>query len=127
MIELNLILYAKPRQIRSLTDALLSLAKAARLESGCVTARVFVAAEDSNCLSYIETWESAEELRRMIRSRHFSQLATLLELAAAPPECRFRVIAETHGLEFAAQVRDVPGEGDRKEPAAPPPPWRRRT
>lgn len=106
MIELDLILHTPPGQTRRLIDALQSLAKSARAETGCASVRLFVAVGDSNCVCYVETWESEDALRRMVASRHFSQLAALMELAAEPPECRFRVIAETRGLEFAAEVRE---------------------
>lgn len=105
MVELYLILRAPPRRTRFLIDALRSLAKNARAEPGCAEVRLFVAVGDSNRVCYVETWESEDVLRRMIASRHFSQLAALMELAVEPPECEFRFIAETRGLEFATQVR----------------------
>jgi quinol monooxygenase YgiN len=106
MIELHLILRAPPRQTRSLVDALQALAKSARAEPGCTAVRLFMAVGDSRCICYVETWESEEVLRRMIASRHFSQLAALMEMAVEPPECEFRFIVETRGLDFAVQVRE---------------------
>jgi quinol monooxygenase YgiN len=106
MIELHLILRAPPRQTRSLIEALQTLAKSARTEPGCIDVQLFVAVGEPQRVCYCEAWESEAGLRRMIASRHFSQLAALMELATEPPECQFRVIAETRGLEFANQVRD---------------------
>lgn len=108
MIELHLMLRTPRQQTRPVTAAFQSLAKQVRAEPGCRSARLFVAAENPHCLCYIETWESDEDVRRMIRSTHFSQLAALMELASEAPECEFRVIAETHGLEFPTRVRDRP-------------------
>jgi hypothetical protein len=51
-------------------------------------------------------WESEAALRSMIASRHFSQLAALMELSSEPPACEFRFISQTYGLGFAEQVRD---------------------
>jgi len=41
----------------------------------------------------------------MITSRHFSQLASLMELSSEAPACKFRFISQTYGLGFAEQVR----------------------
>jgi quinol monooxygenase YgiN len=112
MIELHLAIQLPRRQKRVLINAFQSLAKWARAEHGCSTAELFVAASDPRCLRYIETWKSEDELRQMIRSQHFSKLIALMELASEAPACEFRVIEETRGLEFAEQVRNLPG--DRK-------------
>lgn len=109
MIELHLLIQFPRRQKRSLLEAFQSLAKWARAEHGCFSAELFVAASPPCCLCYVETWKSEDELRQMLRSQHFSQLIALMELASEAPTCEFRVIAETRGLEFAAQVRDRPG------------------
>ncbi|WP_268741927.1 putative quinol monooxygenase [Methylohalobius crimeensis] len=105
-MELYLVLRAPPRRSRVMVRALQSLAKSARAESGCTGVRLFGAIGDPRCVCYVETWESEAVMRRMIASEHFSQLAALMELAAEPPECQFRVIAEIRGLEYAAQVRN---------------------
>jgi quinol monooxygenase YgiN len=110
MIELHLAIHLPRRQKRVLIKAFQSLAKWARAEHGCSSAELFVAASDPWCLRYIETWKSEDELRQMIRSQHFSQLIALMELASEAPACEFRVIEETRGLEFAAQVRDLLGD-----------------
>jgi predicted acylesterase/phospholipase RssA/quinol monooxygenase YgiN len=124
MIELHLLLHMPRQQTRPVIAAFRSLAKHVRAEPGCRSARLFVAAENPRCLCYVETWASDEDVRRMIRSPHFSQLAALMELASEAPECEFRVIAETHGLEFPARVRDRPDA--LAETAMPPERLRRR-
>lgn len=108
MIELHLVIHLPRRQKRVLINAFQSLAKWARAEHGCVSAELFLAAAEPRCLRYVEAWKSEDELRQMIRSQHFSRLIALMELASEAPDCEFRVIMETRGLEFAAQVRDYP-------------------
>ena len=82
-----------------------ALTRWARAEPGCLSARLFVADGDPRCVCYVEAWESEEALRRMIQSPHFSQLAALMELGSEAPDCEFRLITETRGLEFPASVR----------------------
>jgi quinol monooxygenase YgiN len=67
---------------------------------------VYKTVAGASYICYEEIWESEAALRRMIASRHFSQLAALMELSSEPPSCEFRFISQTYGLEFAEQVRD---------------------
>ena len=108
MIELHLVLRVPPNKTRPMIDALQVLAKSARAEPGCIAVGVYKTFGVPRCISYYETWESETVLRRMIASRHFSQLASLMELSAEPPDCQFRFIEEIRGLEYAAKVRDCP-------------------
>jgi len=108
MIELHLTLKVPLKKVRSMTEALQSLAKNARSEPGCLTVEVYKTVGAPCSLCYDEIWESEIELRRMITSKHFSQLASLMELSTEPPNCQFRFISQTHGLEFAEQVRGGP-------------------
>ena len=105
MIELHLVLKAPPNKTRTLIAALQVLAKCARIESGCMAVEVYKTAVGSRYICYEEIWESEVALRRMITSRHFSQLAALMELSSEPPACEFRFITKTYGLGFAEQVR----------------------
>jgi len=105
MIELHLVLTAPANQTRNLTAALQALAKNARVLQGCVKVEVYKNVAQPRCLCYDEVWASEPELRRMITSHHFSQLAALMELSSEPPSCEFRFISQTYGLGFAEQVR----------------------
>ena len=105
MIELHLILRAPPNQTRKWIAALQTLAKSARTLQGCVNVEVYKNVTQPRCLCYDEVWESEQELRRMIASHHFSQLAALMELSSEPPCCEFRFISQTYGLGFAELVR----------------------
>ena len=105
MIELHLVLKAPPNKTRTLIAALQALAKCARVETGCIAVEVYKTAVGSRYICYEEIWESEAALRSMISSRHFSQLAALMELSSEPPSCEFRFISQTYGLGFAEQVR----------------------
>lgn len=105
MIELHLYLLAHPQQTRSLVAALQALARLARLERGCLEARVFTESNDPRRFYYSEVWDVEENLRSMLRSERFIHLVELMEMAVEPPSLDFRTIAETHGLEFAWQAR----------------------
>ena len=105
MVELHLVIRVSLNKTRSLIDALQALAKSARAVSGCVAVEIYKAVGMSNCVCYVETWESEDVLQKMIASHHFSQLASLMELSVEPPDCEFRFISEVHRLDYALQVR----------------------
>ncbi|QPK63561.1 antibiotic biosynthesis monooxygenase [Methylomonas sp. LL1] len=98
-------LRAVPDQTRMLTDALQVLAQGVRSVPGCLSVEIYKTVATPHCLCYDEIWESEASLRRMIKSRHFSQLASLMELSSHPPVCEFRFISKTQGIDFADQVR----------------------
>jgi quinol monooxygenase YgiN len=105
MIELHLVLKAPPNKTRTLITALQALAKSARTVPGCIAVEVYKTVAEPRYICYDEIWDSEAALRRMIASRHFSQLAALMELSSEPPACEFRFISKTYGLGFAELVR----------------------
>jgi quinol monooxygenase YgiN len=105
MIELHLVFRVPLNKTRPVIEALQVLAKNVRTENGCIGVEVCKTVGVSRSIYYYETWESEIALQRMVTSRHFSQLASLMELSVEPPECQFRFITDIRGLEFAAQIR----------------------
>lgn len=104
MIELHLSIRLPRHKKRSLLKAFEFVAAWARAERGCLGVDLYFAVSDANCLSYVERWKSEDEFQSMLRSRHFSQLIALTELAPEFIGCEFIVIAEIRGLGFAAEV-----------------------
>lgn len=107
MIELHLVLKAPSNRISALIDALQVLADSVRSKPGCLGVGLYKSVTEPRCLYYDEIWESELDLRRMLESHHFCQLATLMELASEPPTCEFRFISKTCGFDFAEQVRGL--------------------
>lgn len=105
MIELHLVLRLPANKAQSMIAALQVLGKSARSAPGCIAVEVCKTVGSPHYICYSEIWESENRLRSMIASNHFSQLASLMELASEPPDCQFRFISKTQGLEFAEQVR----------------------
>jgi len=105
VIELHLVLRVVPGKTQPMIDALKTLAKSARAAPGCMADEVYKAVEERGCVCYDEIWESESVLCNMIVSKHFSQLAALMELSSKPPDCQFRFISKTQGLEFAEQIK----------------------
>lgn len=104
MIEFHLSIRLPRHNKRSLLKAFEFVAAWARAERGCLGVDLYWTTADSNRLSYVEKWKSEDELRAMLRSRHFSQLIALSELALELISCEFKIIHEIRGLGFAAEV-----------------------
>jgi len=67
---------------------------------GCSFAQIYHRANDDRRIEYVEEWDDAGELRAQFGSKRFVRLLELLEMAAERPVMEFRVISETHGLEY---------------------------
>jgi len=104
MIELHLVIKVSLNKSRSVIDALHVLAKNIRAVPGCLGAEVYKSVGISNCVCYVEGWESETALQKMIASHHFSQLASVMELSSEPPDCQFRFISDVQRLDYAMQV-----------------------
>lgn len=105
---ISLSILAPPGHARAVADALRALARRARLDSACSFSEVYVSLEDQNQLVLREEWTADEDLARYLRSDDFSQVLTLIEMAAAPPLLEFQVAGEIRGLDYVAEVRGVP-------------------
>jgi len=72
----------------------------ARQARGCSFAQIYNRPNDDLRIDYVEEWDDAGELRAQFGSKRFLRLLELLEMAAERPVVEFRVISETHGLEY---------------------------
>lgn len=75
------------------------------MDPGCIEVVVYKILGAPHVFCYNEIWESESALRNMLASKHFSQLASLMELSSEPPVCQFRFINDVQGIEFAARAR----------------------
>lgn len=122
MIELRLYLRTLPTRTPSLRVALRLLARLARLERGCLETHLFTESQDPRGLCYTEAWDTEENLRSMLCSKHFTRLVELMETATEPPMLDFRTITAIRGLDFAWQARygqSDPRPGEGGDPALP--------
>ncbi len=69
---------------------------------GCRFAQICQTADETRRIEYVEEWDNESELRGQFGSERLVRLFTLLETAVERPVVEFRVIAETHGLEYIA-------------------------
>lgn len=100
-----------------MVDALRSVMLPARLERGCARAQILRDIDAPELLSYVEEWQSREEIQERIRSGPFSHLLALMEAAPSAPSIEFRDVSGVHGLDYVAAVRGpslMPAEGQER-------------
>jgi quinol monooxygenase YgiN len=70
---------------------------------------LFVSATDRRRVVYVEHWEDSRELRRQFGTARMRRLLELLETAADRPVVEFRVVSETHGLDYISNPLPTKG------------------
>ena len=100
VIQLLVRLVAPPGRVQDLLHALQAVMRPARQARGCSFAQIYNRPNDDLRIDYVEEWDDAGELRAQFGSKRFLRLLELLEMAAERPVVEFRVISETHGLEY---------------------------
>lgn len=92
-------------QTRPITMALHSLAGETRATRGCIGCSVSTDIGNRGTVRYTEEWLTEEDLRQHVRSDIFGHLVTLMDGATEPPRIEFKLVHETRGLDFVAEVR----------------------
>jgi quinol monooxygenase YgiN len=105
MVQLLVCMVAPPESIQDVVSALRAVMRPALQARECSSARIYRPVNDDRRVDYIEEWNDIDEFRRQIQSERFVQLLGVLEMASERPLVEFRVISETHGLEYVTSVR----------------------
>ena len=88
-----------------ITRLLRSLVEPTRVETGCISCRLYQELRDPCVLTWVEEWESRNDLDRHLRSSRFKKILAALDMAEAEPEVRFDTIAETSGMQLIEAAR----------------------
>ena len=100
MVQL-LIRLAPPRAaVDDILYALRAVMHGAQNARGCRFAQICQTADETRRIEFVEERDDERELRAQFGSERLVRLFTLLETAVERPVMEFRVIAETHGLEY---------------------------
>jgi quinol monooxygenase YgiN len=100
MIVFTMRVTAPPEKRRDMLQALRSLLGPMSVLPGCLRRRLYQDADDENVLTWIEEWESREQLDRHVRSPGYRTLLSVMDLSAVQPEVRFNTVLETAGMEL---------------------------
>jgi len=104
MVRLAITLAAQRGQAKGLTIAFRAVMSQALATRGCLGVHLCADLNNPDVLHYCERWPTELELRDRVRSRHFSHLIAVLEVAAAPPRIEIEFVSNTLGLEYIGDV-----------------------
>ena len=110
MVRLTVTLRPAARCVQELVEAFRFLMVGTRLEPGCLGCSVWP--EPDSTVHYVEEWSTEADLRRRVASDGFTSVLSLVEAAREPPRVRFDFVSSTRGLEYVAEVRHRPAEGN---------------
>ena len=88
-----------------MAGALRTLARRARRERECLGSEGSESIDDPNRIFLHAEWADAEGLEHYVTSDDFSQVLTLMEMAASPPILEIQLGGETRGLDYVASLR----------------------
>lgn len=108
MVSLHFFLKARRRDARRIATALLAISQPARLDRACLHCGVLHAVDAPGQFLYFEDWDSEDELRRQLCSPRITQLLSLMEAAASPPQLEIRSVDQVRGLDYIRELREPP-------------------
>jgi quinol monooxygenase YgiN len=86
--------------------ALASLIGPTRIESGCLSCRLFRDWQAPDELVVEANWATLEDLIRHLQSETYKRLLLLMELGRMPPKLQFCSVQEVNGLDLVRQARE---------------------
>ena len=105
MIHSTIRIVTKPENQDEAFAILYSMAQRIRVESGCVSCRVYQNAHEDRALLFEEIWMNEERLKRHIRSDEYRNVLFVMEMAMEKPEIRFETVSHVTGMETIEQAR----------------------
>ena len=105
MIHSTLRIVTDPAKREEAFAILRSMAERTRVESGCISCRVYRDAQADCVLMFEEIWKCEEDLNRHIRSDEYRNLLLTVEMAVEKPEIRFETVSSVTGMETIEKAR----------------------
>ena len=107
MIQASLRITASPERRDEIVQTFRALLEPTEVKRGCLGCRFYQDVADENALTYVEEWQTQDDLELHLRSDQYRKLLVLIDLSTTPPELRFHTISQTSGIEYLATVRTL--------------------
>ncbi len=78
-----------------------------RVETGCISCRLYREVIDPRSVIWLEEWSTQEDLERHLRSRQYMKILAALDMSDMRPEIRFDTVVETKGMQLIADARGM--------------------
>jgi quinol monooxygenase YgiN len=90
---------------REALEILRPIVERTRVESGCISCRIYRDLAQEQMIMIEEFWSSQEELERHLCSSDYQRVLLVIEMAKGQPEIRFSTISHTSGFETIVEAR----------------------
>ena len=105
MIHATIRIDISPEKAGEALEILRPMAERIRIESGCISCRIYRDVQEDHAIMIEELWRSQEELERHLRSSDYRNILLVVEMAELPPEIRFSAISHSSGFETIEKAR----------------------
>jgi quinol monooxygenase YgiN len=78
-----------------------------KVHSGCLGCNIYNDVQDNNVFIFEEMWRNEESLAQHLRSKKYSNVLEVMEMALKHPEVRFDTISTSTGLETIEKARNT--------------------
>jgi|SRR5215469_611988 len=99
-------LVPRPNKRDALIEALRYVEEHVRMKPECLSCGVFVGADNTSHILYVEQWESAKGLDAHVQSGLYLRILQAMELASEAPKISFHEVSRTRSMEFIEQLRN---------------------
>jgi quinol monooxygenase YgiN len=107
MINVTLRIDVRKDQKVEINRLFRSLIGPTRVETGCISCRLYHETDNPNVLTWIEEWRTDDDLKRHLRSEQYKKILAALDMSNVQPEIRFDTVVETAGMQLIAEARGV--------------------
>lgn len=105
MILASTTLVVPPQRRSAVLKTLKTLSAEVGIQPGCVSSRIYHDETKEGVFLVEELWTTQEYLDRHLRSENYRLMLLVMEMAAEPPEVKFRTITDAAGLEVVERAR----------------------
>jgi quinol monooxygenase YgiN len=84
-----------------------SLIEPTRVETGCISCRLYQDVNDPHSITWVEEWTCKEDLKHHLRSQQYRKILAALDMSDVQPDIRFDTVLETKGMQLIEEARGM--------------------
>jgi quinol monooxygenase YgiN len=107
MIQATIRMIIAPHNRGEVVEILTSSAERTRIQSGCLSCRIYHDEQQEGVFMVEELWRSQEDLDHHLLSDDYRQVLLVTEMALETPEIRFKTISHSAGVEIIERARGL--------------------
>jgi len=104
MMVLTIRMKVRPGSRDELLEVVRRMLEPTRVEQGCLGFHFYQDVEDRNAFTFLEEWESTDDLEGYMRTESFRELLAVMDLLIEPPRLNIHTVSHTAGIEFVEAV-----------------------